>query len=180
MSLPDKLLEWIKLTPKYLACLLVLSLLLMFLPNNLLVFLGIKELRDIYRSWIGLTIIVTVSFLCVHGCIPLVNQAKVKCSERRKIKLGRKKLHDLTPEEKHILSKYLYENTLTQYFEVSDGIVSGLEQSSILYRSSDWSHRLYNFAYNIQPWAWKYLNKHKELVHISKEGRVKDINSFWN
>src|SRR5680860_653380 len=182
MTWPDKLLEWLKLTPKYLFCLLVASLILMFLPNNFLELLGIKEFRDIYRPWIGLIIIVTVSFLSVHACIPLVNLAKRKYSELRIIKLGQERLNNLTPIEEYILASYLRENTRTQYFSISDGIVSELEQSFILYRSSNMSHHLYDFAYNILPWAWKYLKKHSELVQLSavEEQVVNDSNPFWN
>jgi len=28
---------------------------------------------------------------------------------------------------------------------------------------------LEGFAYNIQPWAWEFLNKNKELLKISEE-----------
>jgi len=74
-------------------------------------------------------------------------------------------LHSLSSEEKEYLNRYISNNTKTQYFDVRDGIACGLVGSHIIYRSSNLGHAgTWNFAHNIQPWAWEYLQKNKHLL----------------
>lgn len=78
-------------------------------------------------------------------------------------------LQRLSAEEKAYLRGYILDNTKTQYFEVTDGVVQGLVAAKILYRSASITGRYSKsyipmIAYNIQPWAWEYLNKHPELL----------------
>ncbi len=47
---------------------------------------------------------------------------------------------------------------------MSDGVVGGLLTKRILYRSSSLSLSYTTFAYNLQPWAWEYLNSHPRLL----------------
>jgi len=51
---------------------------------------------------------------------------------------------------------------------LSNGVIKGLILEDILYRSSSVSlprHGFMSFAFNIQPWAWEYLNKHSYLLN---------------
>lgn len=43
-------------------------------------------------------------------------------------------------------------------------VVLGLETEKIIYRASSLSSYYTNFPYNIQPWAWEYLNQHPDLL----------------
>lgn len=72
-------------------------------------------------------------------------------------------MYQLSEPEKEILRGYVHNSTTTLYFPMSDGVVGGLEAQRILYRSSNIGH-LDEWAYNIQPWAWEYLNDHPELL----------------
>ena len=62
------------------------------------------------------------------------------------------------------MSFYIDENTRTQELNLADGRVRELEYNKIVYRACDISKGFTDFDYNIQPWAWDYLNKHKEIL----------------
>ena len=47
---------------------------------------------------------------------------------------------------------------------MADGVVGGLEGERVLYRASSLGCSVDYFAYNIQPWAWEYLNEHRKLL----------------
>jgi Super-infection exclusion protein B len=44
-------------------------------------------------------------------------------------------------------------------------VVNGLVSETVLYRSSNMSALGTTFPFNIQPWAWDYLNEHPELLN---------------
>jgi hypothetical protein len=45
-------------------------------------------------------------------------------------------------------------------------VVLGLVQEKILYQSSTVGSWRRGFAFNIQPWAWDYLQKHLDLILV--------------
>ncbi|MBI3319988.1 MAG: superinfection exclusion B family protein [Candidatus Omnitrophica bacterium] len=62
------------------------------------------------------------------------------------------------------MRRYVEGKTRTQYFQIEDGVIQGLVAVDVLYRSAQVGHLLSGFAYNIQPWAWEYLNRHPDLL----------------
>jgi hypothetical protein len=159
------ILDFIKLNPKYLTGLVIASGVLLFTPIYFLDRLGITDLVDKYRIWIGLIFLITVSLLISHLIWHISNSIKSKLDGQSFQKIGKQRLKKLTPREKHILNGYINENERTQYLDYTDGSVRELELMKIIYRSSNLSRGGTVFAYNIQPWAWDYLNKHKKLLH---------------
>ena len=79
-------------------------------------------------------------------------------------------LHDLSPEEKGLLGRYIYGDTKTQYFAMSDGVANGLANQTVLYIAAKTSINMDVIAFNIQPWAWDYLRSHRELL-LNSEGK---------
>jgi len=53
--------------------------------------------------------------------------------------------------------------TKSQYLDIRDGVVNGLVNEQVIYLAAQVGDLL-RMAYNIQPWAWKYLNEKKELL----------------
>ena len=99
-----------------------------------------------------------------------------RCIKRKIIQANnltklKKRLKTLTNEEREILTKYVPNKTRTNYLRPDDGVVRGLEQANIIYRASAMGGANYQFtwAYNIQPWAWDFLNAHSELVSLNSE-----------
>ncbi len=158
-----KILEGIKLSPKYLAAIALASGLPLFGPERLQDALGLKSWLATYRAWFGLAFVVSAALLIVH----LVHLSWQKVSEGKRRKrqrtAGEKRLRNLTPEERSVLAGYILRNTRTQQLRIGSGVVAGLEHEDIIYRSTSFG-KLDGFAYNIREWAWDYLQQNPQLV----------------
>jgi len=58
--------------------------------------------------------------------------------------------------------------TKTQYLDLENGVVRGLELDIVIYKASNIG-QINTWAYNIQPWAWDYLNEHPESLLFEQE-----------
>jgi hypothetical protein len=54
-------------------------------------------------------------------------------------------------------------------------VVNGLEIKKVIFRASNIGD-LDEWAYNIQPWAWEYLNDHPELFTLNEKEILNDEN----
>ena len=74
-------------------------------------------------------------------------------------------LHELSPPERECLALFVESDSTTHSFHISDGVIGGLVAKGILFRSSNAGHPgSLSFDYNVQPWAWRYLKKHRDLL----------------
>ncbi len=168
----SKLIEWIKLSPKHLLPLTLISGLLLFSTKNLLNIFGLYEFVTKFRPFISIIFLLSVALILSSGLysfIPFIKSYVKSIQERQRFY---SRLQILTPGEKEILYGYIYHDSRTQYFEISDGRLTELIANKIIYQSSNYGWPG-EWAYNIQPWAWDYLQKHKDEI-FSKE----DIKRF--
>ncbi|MFS0672053.1 super-infection exclusion protein B [Ornithinibacillus sp. 179-J 7C1 HS] len=157
--------EILKLSPKYLLGIVIFSGGLSLIGNSDLASpLGIEELYNSYNTWITIILIISSSLLLGHLIWHLGLIIKGKFQDRSLDKFRKKRLKDLTPEEKAILSFYIIKNTRSQKLNYTNGAVRELEYWKIIYRSSELGNMRSGFSYNIQPWAWEYLKKNPHLV----------------
>ena len=165
----NSFLDMIKLSPKYLIGIMIFtgSILIIGSVESLSSFFGVKE--ESFKKvqlWISLVFLFSFSLLLAH----LLNSGyfffSSNLNDKRDLKLRQKRLHDLTNAEKQILGKYVFEKTRTQSLSYNSGTVRGLELELIIFRSSDMSQGGVLFPYNIQPWAWDYLNENKHLIEV--------------
>jgi transposase len=164
----SKLVDWIKLSPRYLLPIVLVTGFLLFASKDTLEIFGLAGLVSDYRSWLGLVFLL-FAFLLVSAAITSgLSLAYRWIKQKRKnaafLRRGRERLRHLSEPEKEILRRYIEGQTRTQYLAMSDGVVNGLVHEGILYRASTLSSFLDHFAYNIQPWAWDYLNDHPKLL----------------
>jgi hypothetical protein len=161
-----KFLDWIKLSPKYLAAIGIFAGGLLFTPQSFTETLGLLTIIGKYRPWIGLVFFLTIALLAAHAFDPIVKYIKGSWNGRKVRKLMEERLHNLTPDEKAIMRGYILQDSRTQYLRPDDGVVSGLQSAKVIYQASQVGGAgfSFRFAFNIQPWAWDYLNKHRELI----------------
>jgi hypothetical protein len=170
----NKIIEWIKLPPRIIGAITVICVITLFTPGNILNKLGILEIRNKYFTWLGIIFIVSSSLLVTHGLSSFYSWLKKKLQLRVSQHIRKKRLYNLTPNEQKILRGYIEKNTHTQTLSIISGIVSGLEAAKIIYRATELSYSGgVKFDYNIQPWAWQYLNTYPELIGIDKKEKVK-------
>lgn len=138
---------------------------LLFAPSQLLAALGFVPLITQLRPWIILLFLLTTMVLLGR----IIRWQSVRWKARMELAARRGRLHRLTPGEKAILRNYVAERTMTQSLPIGDGVVGGLEAEQVLYKGSQFSRDWGYWDYNIQPWAWTYLNEHPELLRAEGE-----------
>lgn len=91
----------------------------------------------------------------------------------------RRRLHNLTLEEKYILQRYMESQSRTSYLKMNDGVVGSLVEAGIIYPAPISYARGSTFAYNISDIAWAYLVAHNELVATPENPKPKPTGNEW-
>ena len=159
----SKILEGIKLSPKYLLPIALASGFLLFGPPNYIAVLGLDAFVFSYRTWIGLILLLSSTLLLSHLLYGSWHWVSRQLQDLRFKSSGRKRLANLTREEKETLREFILKQTRTQRLDFTSGVVTGLEHDKIIYQAAGVGSVM-GFDYNIQPWAWDYLNKNKRLL----------------
>ena len=160
----SKYLDWIKLSPRYLLPISLFTGIALFASPQLLDTLGMSDVVEKYRPYIGFVFLLFSVLLVSSGLVAVLEFAAHEFLDRLLMRQRRRRLRRLTKPEKEVLRGYINDGTRTRYLRISDGVVGGLVAEGILYRSTTLSKSGDYFAYNIQPWAWEYLNSHPGLV----------------
>jgi hypothetical protein len=159
-----KLLDWVKLSPKKLAAIFIFSGLVLFAPEKWLDVLGLVVLRNNARFLFGFAFGLSGAVLLVEAGAFAWGIVNRKWTTAAILRRGLRRLHDLSKPKKEILRNYIEGGTRTQKFCLSDGVAAGLMAEGILAWLTSMSSSYDYFAYNIQPWAWEYLNKNRKLL----------------
>ena len=159
----EKVMEIIKLSPKYLFGVSVVSGMLLFANVKFINILGMGDFLQDYKKYLGIIFLISLIFTINELVINGVKNVKKKYETYTTKKWREKRLKKLTADEKAILNRYISNQTRTCTFSIDNGMVKEFVIYQILFRSSNIGS-MYGFPYNIQPWAWDYLNKHKELL----------------
>jgi hypothetical protein len=163
-----KVTDWIKLSPKYLLPISLTTGFIIFAKTEWLQLFGLAELRAKYLPWIGGIFLLSTVLLFSHTVFTFSSWVRKRVSMKRALKRAKQRLHNLTEEERNILQNYIGSGTKTQYLDMQSGVVNEMENDFIIYRSSNIG-QLEEWSYNIQPWAWDYLNEHLELLFSKDE-----------
>ena len=137
------------------------SSILLFSPDAWLAKISLLSFKNQNAETIGLAFIISLVAVVVQATLWLKNNTWAPYQIRKDME---KYLHDLSVQEKQILCGYVLNGIKTQYFQVEDGVVQGLNHQQIIYRSSNVGHMIRGFAYNIETWAYEYLSKNKQLI----------------
>jgi hypothetical protein len=162
-------LEILKLAPRYLIALFVISTILIYVDEETLKFIGVLDFSKDNRLFLGLTLIVTGSLFAVYVVSSGISFAKGSWLNWKKYRRVTERLHRLTENEKQILRYYLVEQTRANTLRIDDGIVQELLGAEIIYRSSAVGNFLEGFAHNISPIAWDYLHANPNLLNGSTD-----------
>lgn len=166
---PTKLLDWLKLSPRYLFVLSMVLGILLFGPKPFLYELGVQHFVDEFRMYIGIGFLL-FSLLFLASAIQIIYTFfKDRAYSRGQRKMQLDRLNNLTKEEKEILHYYIANQTRTQSLPYDNGLVNELEKFKIIYRAANISQGYEIFAYNIQPWAWNYLNNKAYLLEVDTD-----------
>lgn len=175
----SKILEWLKLSPKYLIPISLVSGFALFASSDILEIFGINSLVAQIRPYLGIIFLLSSALLITNVVMSVYFWIQNKYQEGNNLRMLQKRLHSLTDGEKRILEHYINNQTRSQYLSMLDGVVNGLELENIIFRSSNVARGVDRWAYNIQPWAWEYLNKHRNLLVLTNKDAPKGENEFY-
>lgn len=169
----SKVLDALRLSPKHLVAISLVSGVLLLSPSQFVTRLGLDSFVSSYKVWISLVFFASSALLVSELLEKVWLKGKQKYEQKKFLTSAQERLKHLTLEEKLILANYIYNQTKTQYFEMENGVINGLNQAGIVYLASSMGNAFVGFAFNIQPWAWKYLNANKELLKFTPEEEQK-------
>jgi Super-infection exclusion protein B len=101
----SRILESLKLSPKYLFAVFAAGAFLLFAPLRFQV--GLVEFRQRFLPYIGGATLISATLLLTHGIAALFDSLRSKREERKQLKSLHERLHSLTPAEKEALRPYI-------------------------------------------------------------------------
>jgi hypothetical protein len=168
------LIDWLKQPPRVVAAAAALCAFLLFTPKIITDTFKVTKFRDQFEAYIGFFLLLCIALLCVHILAIVFSTVRKKWYNFRVKRIRIQKLCELTEEECDILRYYIKNQTKTQSLSISCGVTAGLEADKIIARSTTLGGTAFDF--NIQPWAWKYLNEHPKVIGLKKEAPIKHLN----
>ena len=163
-DLSKSALDFLKLSPRYLFSIALISASFLFFPRLWLEAIGLYKFSEEYRQWLGLTLMISANLWVVANILALWKFLGRHARQRKMRREVVRKLTSLTEDEKQILRYYLAENTRANTLRVDDGVVRGLVTSRIIYQSASIGNLLEGFAHNLTDFAWDYLHEYPELL----------------
>lgn len=174
------LIEVLKLAPKYLVAVALISGALIFFPESWLDLLGLKGISTQYRAWLGLAFLISVGICIVAVASWIINWISNIFRRRRIQSFVIDKLHNLTEDEKQILRYYFAKGTRSNTLKVDDGVVQELVACRIIYRSAQLGNMLEGFSHNISDLAWDYIHLNPSVLQGSTNTyRTDKRENFW-
>lgn len=134
--------------------------LMLFLPEDYAETLAVDGFRNEYRVFLGPAFLLALSFCAAR----IFNFFMQGYQQKRALEKRQKALHCLTPQEKGYLIPYIEGQQNTVNVGMDDGVMGGLRSKGITYLAANVGDALNGFAFNLKPWARKYLEKNPKLL----------------
>lgn len=156
------MIDWLKavqLRPRFLFGAFLLTAILLFAPDELLVKLGLTIQGSSWQPWIGLICLGSFVFWIVQ-MVPSI----IRWNEERKFKNRIIiRLKSLSLDEWTILWYCLDTNQQTIGLSAADKIATSLASKGILYLPPG-NYSILAYPYSVPDFLWKYLLKNKERI----------------
>lgn len=156
-------------TPPVLIGIALFCAALLFSPIVFTAKLGLGAFIENYRAYLGGGFAASACILLAQFLWWLKDHLLATINALRRSRNRKHLVSELTPDEKAYLVRYIEERQNTQYFRIDDGISRGLEAKGIIFQASNVGYMLDGWAYNLQPWARRYLSKHPEALAGANE-----------
>ncbi len=167
MEIFGKIPDWLKLPPYVFFAIVLVTAFLLFLHDSTQTLPGVSVLVAQHRGWFELVFLLALVLLATSFGTSIWPSVKGIYKDWKTQKARIKRLYQLTPEEKDILREYLRQNTRTLTL-VEDGVVMGLVKAGVIVRAgtrrSIRDARDRRVDYNLELWAWEYLQKNPQIL----------------
>ncbi|MBP7222740.1 MAG: superinfection exclusion B family protein [Sedimentibacter sp.] len=160
----SKVLELIKLPIIYISAFLLSSSCFIFMPDSILINLGVIDIRNKYRSYIGIIFILSLSIILVNIIAYFLKVLRRKYIDYIWRRAAIKTLRNLNNAEKAILLNMMISGTYSKPIDITSGCHNRLEHYIIIYRASNLSTIGTLFTFNMQPWVVDYIRKNEKIL----------------
>jgi Super-infection exclusion protein B len=150
--------------PRIYLSVLILTGLMLFLPQSVIATLGLSAFVRTFRPYLGAGFIASIALLAWYVFNPIAQSIVGWLEDKRRKRAVMRTLRELATDEKEFLRPYLREDANTMHAFPAHGIANGLEAKGIVYRSSTISIPGGMFPYNLQSSARRLLKAHPELL----------------
>jgi len=152
--------EWLSILPaidkirsEFLMALVVANLFLLLSPPWLLRALGFLQAIDGIRTWLGITLLLSLCLLATRVAGWVMRYADNELQFLR----SRKYIQQLSGEELGFLGEFIARDVASIQAPVGDGLAGSLMAKRLIFQASRMGNVLSGFAYGIQPWVKNYL-----------------------
>jgi len=128
----SKIIEIAKLPTKFILSIFAVSVVLLFLPKNLLISLYVNEFTDKYGIYIGITALMSGVLLIVEIFTYFYNMLQKRINRKTINKRSLKRIETLDQEEKAVLREFFLRGRNTVKLPKDHPVVEGLLHSGIL------------------------------------------------
>jgi hypothetical protein len=173
------LLEFLKLTPRYLTAIGLVAGLILFGGDKFRETLGLTKFAQDYRFVLGILFLSSLVLLLVAIGSGGIGRVKRWWRKRKSFQRITQRLHRLTEDEKQILRYYIVNNTRSNCLNIQDGVVNGLVAAGIIFRSASVGDMIEGFSHNITDIAWNYLNIYPDVLEGSTNTYRTDKRDDW-
>lgn len=173
----NNLTDWAKFSPRILLAFTIICGAFLFGDSDIFITLGLEYIQAQFRPYFGIGFLffgsLLISFPISEGIKFLYKKLKTKVEQQQRRKIVKDWLLQLTPSQKEILRKFIINDTRSYSLNYEDGSVTELMNAGIIYLPTSISifkrfprqgNGLYT-DFNIQPWVFKYLKDHLELIN---------------
>jgi len=140
-----------KIPPRIIILVGVISALLLFIPNDLLNQLSLKEFKIYFSKYIGIIFISSLAFIIIiviTWIIDYINDQRLQIKLKKLIKDS---INSLDPQEKTVLREFYIQHQNTLKMPLDNSTVSGLINKRIIYQVGQYGKTsligmLFNFS----------------------------------
>ena len=138
------------------------GLIVLIIPDNIAVLLGIKDFRIQYRQWISLLTLLAGVFLLCHVIRRTYQFVSLQRQKRKLKQIVLNQLSSLSPPEKIILYFCIRSNSQTVYAPHGNSFLQSLCSKGIM-SSASGTGSILSWPYTVISWAWEYLKNHPDI-----------------
>jgi hypothetical protein len=164
----SKLVDWIKLSPTYILAISLSSGILLFSNDRFLDTIGLAQIRNQFKTYIGLAFLISLSLLASHLIVTIYQYTHKKFINFENRHNRKNLLQNLTSQEKEILLPYILQDVSNQYLPMDDGVVGGLLAKGVIFQGA-FIGEIDSWAFNIQPWAYQLLKEQRNLLFTEEQ-----------
>ena len=132
---------------------------LLLLGDSPTAWLGLTE----YRAWVSFAFIAALTVFLSQIVYAAWRWATRQIANHRRTAARNSRLHDLPPDEKFVVAKFLQKNSRTVAVDTALHAVATLEKAGIISRSGGIAYSD-DCPYILAEWAWQYLRKNENIL----------------